>query len=119
MNTPSNPVTESPVTECALQLDRFARENPARALLIALGVGLAAGVLVRALQPRPAENRAARLLADLQERLHNIAAPLHRQAEDLVESGAGTVRNGVAQFHDLHLNRGLRKLGRRFKNLFN
>ena len=113
MNTPS-----SPVTECASQLDCFARDNPGRALLIALGVGLAAGVLVRALQSHPTENRATRLLADLQDRLHEIATPLQRQADRVVESGAGTVRDGVARFHDLHLDRGLRDLGRRFKNLF-
>ena len=106
MNTPS-----TPVTECASQLDRFARENPARAVLIALGVGLAAGDLVRALQPRPAESRAARLLADIQDRLHEIATPLQRQADRAVESGSDTVRDGVARFHDLHL-------GRRFRNLF-
>lgn len=103
--------TSTSVTECASQLDRFARENPARAVLIALGVGLAAGVLVRALQARPAESRAARLLADIQDRLHEIATPLHRQADRVVESGADTVRDGVARFHDLHL-------GRRIRNLF-
>ena len=113
MNTPSHPTTE-----CASQLDRLTRENPAGFLIAAIGFGLAAGLLVRALQPRPSESRAARLLADIQDRLHDIAVPIHRQADRLLESGAGTARNGVAQFHDLRLDRGLRKLVRRFKNLF-
>ena len=108
----------SPVTARALQLNRFARENPTRSVLVAIGFGLAAALLVRALQPRPPASRAARLLADLQNRLYGIAAPAHRQADHLVESGAGTVRNGVAQFHELHLDHGLRKLGRRCQNLF-
>ena len=113
MNTPS-----SPVTACASQFDSFTRENPTRSILLAIGFGLAAALLVRALQPRSPESRAARLLADLQDRLHAIAAPVHRQADHLVASGAGTVRNGVAQFHELHLDHGLRKLGRRCQNLF-
>lgn len=113
MNLPS-----SPVSECASQFDRMARENPARAALIALGLGVAAGLLVRALRPRPSANRAARLLGDIQDRLHDIAAPLHRQTEDLVECGVSTARSGVAHLHDLHLDRGIRTFVRRFKNLF-
>ena len=113
MNTPS-----SPVTACASQLNRFARENPTRSVLVAIGFGFAAALLVRALQPRPPASRAARLLADLQDRLHAIAAPAHRQADHLVANGADTVRNGVAHFHELQLERGFRKLARRCQNLF-
>ncbi len=113
MNTRSDPATE-----CATKLNRLARENPTRSLLFAIGCGLAAGLLVRALQSRPLESRAARLLDEIQNRLHGLAAPVHRHADRLVESGAGTVRNGVAHFHDLQLYRGLRNLGRRCKSLF-
>ena len=113
MNTPT-----SPVTECASQLDRMAREHPTRALLIVIGCGLAAGLLVRTFHPRAAESRTARLLADLQERLHGIAAPVQRHTQDLVESGTDAVKTGVAHFHDLHLDRGLRKLGQRLTSLF-
>lgn len=110
--------SSSPVTACAVQFNRFARENPTRSVLVAIGFGLATALLVRALRPRRSASRATRLLTDLQNRLHGIAAPVHRQADQLVESGAGTVRNGVAQFHELHLDHGFRKLGRRCKNLF-
>ena len=113
MSTPS-----SPVTECASRLHRFARENPTRTLLIAVGCGLAAGLLIRTLRPRPPENRAARLLTDIRNRLHGIAEPVHRQADHLVESGTSAVRSGVAQFQNLHIERGLQKLRRQFKNLF-
>ena len=111
MNPPS-----SPLTECASKLNRFARENPTRTLLVAIGCGLAVGFLVRTL--RPPESRAARLLGDIRDRLHGIAAPVQRQAEHLVESGAGAVRSGVAHLHDLHIERGLRKFGQRLVNLF-
>ena len=113
MSAPSTPLAEQVST-----LSRLARENPTRTLLVAIGLGLAVGVLVRALQPRPSENGATRLLADIQERLHDIAGPVRRHADHVVESGASTVRNGVAQLHDLRLDRGLRQLGRRLKSLF-
>ena len=113
MNTSSHPTTD-----CAAKLDCFVRENPTRSLILAVGCGLAAGLLVRALQPSAPEHRMARLLDEIQDRLHVIAAPVHRHADRLVESGAGTVRNGAAHFQDLQLDRGLRNLGRRFKTLF-
>jgi hypothetical protein len=113
MSTPSRPITER-----ASKLHKLARENPKRTLLAAIGCGLAIGFIVRTLRPRTPESRAARLLADVRNRLHDIAEPVKRQTEHLVESGASALKNGVAHFHDLHLERGLRKLGQRFKNLF-
>lgn len=113
MNTSS-----SPVIAYASKLNRFAHANPTRTLLVAIGCGLAVGVLVRALQPRISGSRAAHLLADVQDRLHGIAAPIQRQVDHMVERGVSTTRNGAAHFHDLHLDRGFRKLGRQFKNLF-
>jgi hypothetical protein len=44
--------------------------------------------------------------------------PVRRQTEHLVESSANAVKNGVAHLQDLHLERGLRRLGQRFKGLF-
>ncbi len=113
MNTPS-----SATTECASKLNRFTRENPTQSLIFAIGCGLAAGLLIRALQPRPIESRATRLLEEIQDRLHSIAAPVRRNADRLVESGTSTVRDGVEHFHDLHLDRSLQKLGGRIRNLF-
>lgn len=113
MNTSSRPVTDY-----TSKFDRLARQNPTRSLLVAIGVGLAAGLLVRTLRPHTPESRTARLLADIRDRLHGIAAPVQRQAEHLIESGTSAVSNGVAHLQDLHLERGLRKLGQRFTKLF-
>jgi len=113
MSTPSRPIAE-----CAAKLQKLARENPASTLIAAIGCGLVAGLLVRTLRPRTPESRTARLLTDVRSRLHDIAVPVRRQTEQLVESSADAVKNGVAQLQDLHLERGLRKLGNRFKGLF-
>ncbi len=113
MNKPSNPVTE-----CTTKFNRLARENPTRSLLIAIGVGLAAGLLVRTLRPHTPESRAARLLTDIRDRLQTIAAPVQRHAGHLFESGSNAVSNGVAHLKDLELGSGLQKLSRRFTKLF-
>jgi hypothetical protein len=113
MSTPSRPIAE-----CAAKLQKLARENPARTLLAAIGCGLAVGFLVRTLRPRTPEIRTARLLADVRGRLHDIAVPVRRHTEHLVENSASAVKNGVTHLQDLHLERGLRKLGKQFKGLF-
>ena len=113
MSTPSRPIAD-----CAAKLQSLARENPTRSLLVAIGTGLAAGLLVRTFRPRIPESRTARLLADVRSRLHDIAVPVRQQTEHLVESSSGALKNGVAKLHDLHLGRGLQKLGQRLKKLF-
>jgi hypothetical protein len=107
-----------PITEYATKLQKLARQNPKRTLLAAIGCGLAVGILVRTLRPRTPQSRTARLLADVRSRLHEIAVPVRRQTEHLVETSTSAVKNGVAHLHDLHLGRGLQKLGQRFKKLF-
>ena len=113
MSTPSRPIAEY-----ASKLQSLARENPTRTLLAAIGCGLAVGLLVRTLRPHTPASRTARLLADVRNRLHDIAVPVRRQTEHLVESSASAVKNGVAHLQELHLERGLHKLGQRFKKLF-
>src|SRR2546430_1665111 len=95
----------SPATECPSKLHHFARENPTRTVLIAVGCGFALGILLRTLRPRPPENRTARMLTALRNRLHGTAEPVRRQADHLVESGTSAVRSGVAHFQNLHIKR--------------
>ena len=113
MNTPSHPENE-----CSSKFRELACENPTRSILVAVGCGLALGLLVRTLRPHTAESRMARLLDDVRERLHRIAEPIQRHAGNLVESGTDAVKGGVAHLQDLHLERGLWKLGKRIKGLF-
>lgn len=100
------------------QLDDTIRENPTGALLAAVGIGLAIGLLVRALQPRPAETRALRLLADLQDRIQDITGPAYQRASEFAGQGASAVKEGVDHLQDLHLDRNFRRLGRRLKGFF-
>lgn len=113
MNIPTRPITE-----CTSKLRELAREHPTRTLLTAVGCGLALGLLVRTLSPRTPESRTARLLADVRSRLHDIAEPIRRQTEHLVESGTSAVKSGVSHIQDLHVGRGLQRLGQRFTKLF-
>lgn len=100
------------------QIDQVVRENPTYAILGALGVGVALGLLVRTLFPPPPENRAVSLLEDIQERLADIAEPAYRRVSSVAEEGADAVRKGVDRLGDLHLERSIGSLGRRFRNLF-
>ncbi len=113
MNTPSHPTNE-----CPSKLRDLACENPTTSLLVAVGCGLALGLLVRTLRPHTPESRMARLLAEVRDRLHGIAEPIQRHTENLVDSGKDAMKNGASHLQDLHLDRGLRKLGKRFKGLF-
>lgn len=107
-----------PLAERAAQLHRYAHTHPGRALCAAIGVGLLAGCLVRAWSPRPARAQAIQLLADLHGRLQEIAAPFQREADHLLEAGAAATTNGASHLRQLHLDRGLRRLVRRCRNLF-
>ena len=113
MNKPSQSIAD-----CASKLNHLARENPRSTLLAAIGCGLAAGFLVRTFLPRTPASRTARLLADMSRRLHAIAAPVRQGAEDLVKSGTSAVKNGAEHLNDLHLGRGLQKLGQRLRGIF-
>ena len=99
-------------------LDGMVRENPTRAILLAVGAGLALAFVVRALQPRPVEDRAARLLEDLRERLSDLAEPAQRRASALASDGAAFAQNGVDQLANLHLDRTFNNLTGKLRKLF-
>ena len=100
-----HPNTEA--SECCQPFEDCVRENPTRSIVMALGLGLAVGLVIRALQPPPPATRAARLIEDLQDRLHGLS--------DRAASMAGS---GVDRVRDLNLDRSVRSLSQRFQNLF-
>lgn len=109
---------ENGTSHYGAQMDGIVRENPTRAILLGLGAGLAVALIIRALQPRPHQNRAARLLDDLRERLNDLAEPAYRRASGLADDGASLVHAGAAQLSNLHLDRRLHRATSKFRSLF-
>ena len=109
---------ENNVNEHDAAFDGAIRDNPTRAILAAVGVGIAIALVVRALQPRPVEQRAARLLEDLRERLQDLADPAYRRASRLASNGASVVQDGVDHLSGLHLDRAFNRFSSRLRNLF-
>lgn len=108
---------ENQTSDCCADLEGVVRENPTRAILFALGAGVAIALVVRALQPRP-EHRAARLLDDLREHLTGLADPAYRRASGLASNGASLVQDGVDHLSNLHLERTFNGVRRRLRTLF-
>jgi ElaB/YqjD/DUF883 family membrane-anchored ribosome-binding protein len=91
MISPTTPMNEfsNSETEYGAQAERCARLNPGTSLLVALGVGLAVGVLVHALRPAPKpQQRLARLLQDMEESLREVSAPALDRVGSLAADGA-------------------------------
>ncbi len=99
-------------------VNSMVRENPTCSILLAVGAGLAVALIVRALQPRPREYRAALLLEDLRERLGDLAGPAHCRADALAKNGAALAQNGIDQISNLHLDRTLNNITGRLRKLF-
>lgn len=99
-------------------LDVTIRDNPTRAIAIAVGAGVALAFLVRALQPRPVEHRAARLLEDLRDRLDDLADPAYRRVSGLAKNGASLMRDGADHVSHLRLDRTINRLTSNLRNLF-
>lgn len=98
--TAAEPVTTA--AECCAEIEQYARRNPAAAILVALGTGLALGLLVRGLRPEATpRNRLARLLGDLEGRLRDARGPALRQAGALASDGLAAVQNGEARIERL------------------
>ncbi len=103
------------MAECCSEVEQYVRRNPGPSLLLAVGVGLAAAVLIRALRPEPKpQQRLAALVADLEERLRDIGEPALRKAGAYAANGAHAVGDGVHR-GEAHLERFLRQAGRRLR----
>lgn len=129
MNPSPQDIISPAVEQAAQQLEnakaeaRFqVREHPLGVVLVALGVGLAAGIAIRFLSTPPppptTRQRIQRTLEDIQSRLADLAQPAYERASALAGSGADAVRKGVEQVQDLHLERKLDGVVNRLKGLF-
>lgn|GEM_PF-714137 len=111
MNFPSDLTADIPPTptpsNVANKIEDCVRSHPTSSLLGVLGMGLLAVVLIRVLNPPPPQNRAVRLLEDIQHRLATLA-----------EDGADMVGKGAHSFGDMNLDRQIHKVSRSIKNLF-
>jgi ElaB/YqjD/DUF883 family membrane-anchored ribosome-binding protein len=104
----------SAAAECCGEVDQIVRRNPGASLLVAIGAGLAIGLLVGALRPAPTpRRRLAELLEDFEGRLRSAAEPAMRKAGSLTAEGVSVLHDGGAGIE--RMVRGARK---RFRNLF-
>ncbi len=95
MNDPITEPVPNAAAKCCQDVEQRIRQNPGTTLLIAVGTGLAIGLLVRALRPeRTAQYRVARMLEDFQDRMREATAPALHKAGELASDGAEAVRDG-------------------------
>ncbi|HWB59937.1 MAG TPA: DUF883 C-terminal domain-containing protein [Chthoniobacteraceae bacterium] len=94
MEDPNDPlVHEAPRTA----LDDCVRENPTGAILAALGIGLAAGLLVHLLRPQPQpRSRVKQLLEEIRERLHDLTDPAMEHLGELADDGSDALKKSIA-----------------------
>ena len=119
MTAMNEPITE-PVTnaaaQCCTEVGQSIRRNPGTALLIAVGTGLAIGLLVRALRPEP-KHRVAQMLEDIERRVRDATGPALHKAGVLASEGAEAVRDGL-HTGGARLGRFFRAGGKKLRHLF-
>lgn len=104
----------SHASECCSDIDQRVRRNPSAAILIAAGTGLAIALLVRALRPEPTpQRRLARTLGKIEDRLHDLTAPVLRKASELASDGLEAAQEGGSRAKGI-----LVAAGRRVRGLF-
>lgn len=105
----------NPVAECCSEMDQYVRRHPGQSLALALGTGIIAALLIRALRPEPKpQQRLAALVADLEERLRDIGEPTMRKAGAYAAEGAHAVGDGVHR-GEVRFERFLKQAGRRLR----
>ncbi len=102
MNEPTAYEYPNAASEYCSEVDQYVRRNPAAAVAMAVGAGLALGLLVRALRPEPTpQHRVARLFEDLEDRLREAAGPALRKAGALASDGLSAAHGGEARVERL------------------
>jgi ElaB/YqjD/DUF883 family membrane-anchored ribosome-binding protein len=118
MNDPILDEAAIAASDPRVELQNCVRSNPTGAVLFAIGAGLAIGLLVRALRPEPTPSqKVANLVAEIEERLRDAAAPTFRRAGALASNGADVLRDRL-QGSEARIERLLREATRGFRSLF-
>lgn len=96
MNESNTDPGTNAAAKCCTEVEQRIRNNPGAAMLIAVGTGLAIGLLVRALRPeRTPHHRVAQLLEDIERHVRDATGPALRKAGALAGEGAEAVRDGL------------------------
>jgi hypothetical protein len=96
--TTTDPTTNTPGEEYRRETEECIRRNAGSAILIAIGAGIALGLLARALRPAPTpQERMSRLVDDLEDRLRNLTGPILRRAGALASDGLEAAQHGEAR----------------------
>jgi hypothetical protein len=119
--TETDPSLERQVNTAAeycAKTDRETRLHSGTHFLVALGIGLAASVIVYALRPAPRpRQRFTRALADMEKRLQGISRPALRRVNALASEGVHAVADGV-QSGETHVEHFLRDASRRLRGFW-
>ena len=113
MHDPNDPFPQGSFTP----LDKCVRENPTGAIIAAVGVGIAVGLLVRVLQPKPEpRSHVKQLLEEIRDRLHELTDPaLHRLGE-LAGEGSAALKKSAHSVDGV--GRRIRSLSDKVESLF-
>ncbi|RYD83752.1 MAG: hypothetical protein EOP84_07395 [Verrucomicrobiaceae bacterium] len=96
--------SESKTQQTLHDADAYVRENPVPALLCAVGVGFALGLLVRALdRPKPADVFHSKL-SDAGGYLGSLIAPVAYQSKRAYHKSADAVRDAVESAKDIDVD---------------
>ena len=122
---PNNPPPESTAPPDANAEESYCedmgqcvRRHPGTTVLIAIGAGLAIGLLVRGLRPTPSpQRRLLNFIDDLQGRLSDVATPVVRRAATMAGEGAEILR-GRAHDGEAWLGRFVKDARRRLHRAF-
>lgn len=77
--------------------ETYLRSNPIPALLGALAVGFAIGLLARTLEPQPRPTRLRGHLDDAEDYLHSLWTPFAKKTRRAYHKSAGAMRGAVEE----------------------
>ena len=84
--------------------DTYVRENPVPAVLCAIGIGFALGLLVRALERKPSRAEVFHdKLSETQGFLASLFAPVATKASRAYHRSGDAVREAVEEAKDIHV----------------